>query len=392
MLFRPYTDDDLEAVRRIWLECGWISGKEDHAAMDAFFTAGRKRVAEIDGEAECFVMTGHGSMHYIGEDDEIPFSPVFAVTTSRIARKLGIASRLTARCVAEDASEGAPLAALGMFEQGYYNKLGFGSGSYIHRVTFDPRTLKLPPHAQYRRPKRLSASTLGEAIHRNRMERRRCHGSIRFEHSAITTAELDWGKQPFALGFFDDDQNLTHHLFGRTSGEEDGPYVIHWLAWNTTEQLLELLGVIRALGDQIRSVSMEEPIGVQMQDLLDQPWHRRRITEKSPFEQSQKFHAFWQMRINDVAACVSKTKLRGSETVRFNLDLHDPITALLDEVETSWKGCGGKYIITFGPESHAEQGSDESLPTLKTNVNAFTRLWLGVRNASGLTVTDMPRP
>ncbi len=388
MQFRAYNDHDLEAVRRIWLECGWITGKDDHAAMDAFFTAGRKRVAEIDGEAECFVMTGHGSMHYIGCDKEIPFAPVFAVTTSRVARKLGVAGRLTARCVAEDASEGAPLAGLGMFEQGYYDKLGFGSGSYVHRFTFDPQTLKLPSHATYRRPKRLSPEALGEAIHRNRMERKRCHGSIRFEHSAITTADLDWGKQPFALGFFDENENLTHHLFGRTGGEEYGPYTIHWMAWRTPQELLELLGVIRAMGDQVRSVVMEEPVGVQLQDLLDQPGRRRAITEKSPFEQSQRAIAYWQMRINDVAACVSRTRLPGEDAVRFNLDLHDPITSLLDDSDTSWSGCGGQYVVTFGPESHAERGSDASLLTLKSSVNAFTRLWLGVRTASGLNVTE----
>jgi len=36
----------------------------------------------------------------------------------------------------------------------------------------------------------------------------------------------------------------------------------------------------------------------------------------------------------------------------------------------------------------AAAGTDPALPTLTASVGAFTRLWLGVRPASGLAVTD----
>ena len=42
----------------------------------------------------------------------------------------------------------------------------------------------------------------------------------------------------------------------------------------------------------------------------------------------------------------------------------------------------------LGSESWAEPGTDSALPTLDTTVNAFSRLWLGVRPATGLAVTD----
>ncbi len=48
----------------------------------------------------------------------------------------------------------------------------------------------------------------------------------------------------------------------------------------------------------------------------------------------------------------------------------------------------GDYVVTLGPASGAAPGTDAALPTLDATVNAFTRLWLGVRPASGLSITD----
>jgi hypothetical protein len=88
----------------------------------------------------------------------------------------------------------------------------------------------------------------------------------------------------------------------------------------------------------------------------------------------------------DVKTCVAAVKLPG-EPVRFNLKLTDPIAAELDE-GSGWRGVGDDYVITFGPESSAVRGSEAGLPILEASVGAFTRLWLGVRPASGLAVTD----
>ena len=46
------------------------------------------------------------------------------------------------------------------------------------------------------------------------------------------------------------------------------------------------------------------------------------------------------------------------------------------------------YVVTLGPVSSAEPGREPSLPTFTASVGAFTRLWLGVRPATGLAVTD----
>ncbi len=43
--------------------------------------------------------------------------------------------------MAEAIDGGAELAGLGMFEQGFYNKLGFGTLAYENWVSFDPANL-----------------------------------------------------------------------------------------------------------------------------------------------------------------------------------------------------------------------------------------------------------
>lgn len=96
--------------------------------------------------------------------------------------------------------------------------------------------------------------------------------------------------------------------------------------------------------------------------------------------------AYWQLRILDLAACMSKTSLQ-TPPVRFNLSLSDPVTDSLDD-GVNWQGIGGEYIVELGKESHAEAGTSKSLPSLAASVNAFSRMWFGIRSASSLSVTD----
>ncbi|MCK5380351.1 MAG: hypothetical protein KAJ81_02705, partial [Candidatus Latescibacteria bacterium] len=140
------------------------------------------------------------------------------------------------------------------------------------------------------------------------------------------------------------------------------------------------------LGDQVRLVNMREPQGIQLQDMLDCPFKQRQVSEKSKFESRMHASAYWQMRINDLPGCMARTHLPG-DTVRFNLKLSDPIGRFLDE-EAPWRGIAGEYVVALGPSSNAEAGMDAALPTLTASVGAFTRMWLGVRPATGLTVTD----
>src|ERR687887_1055244 len=119
MTIRDYDPGrDKEAAHRIWREVGWLEkGKEE--GMDLLVEAGRALVGEAQGEAECLVLTAAGTMKYLSED--LPVSCVTGVTTSRVARKQGLASRMAAKAVAQDAAKGALVSLLGAFEQGYYN-------------------------------------------------------------------------------------------------------------------------------------------------------------------------------------------------------------------------------------------------------------------------------
>ncbi|MHC4218253.1 MAG: GNAT family N-acetyltransferase [Planctomycetota bacterium] len=389
MCFRAYeAEKDKDAIHRIWYETGWIESGHERQ-MDLFVEAGRSWVADVNGGAECLVLTAPGTVRYV--DTDLTMSCVTAVTTSRVARKQGFAAGLTARAIAADVADGALISALGMFEQGFYNRLGFGTGGYEHLVSFAPAALRVGGRgsgaARPRVPRRITPDDW-EMVHANRLRRHRGHGACNLESADLTRAEMLEHKNGFGLGFADGpDGALSHHLWGSAPSDvESGPYRVEWLAWETPAQLLELLGLIKNLGDQVALIRIREPAGVQLQDLLDKPFARYTVSEGSKFENRAKAIAYWQMRICDLPQCLARTKL-GPQEARFNLRLTDSIEGFLPD-DAPWRGTGGDYVVTLGPSSGAEHGSDTALPTLAATVNAFTRLWLGVRPATGLSLTD----
>ncbi len=190
IIFRDYIPEkDRKAAHRIWSEVGWLEkGKEE--PMDATVECGRALVAQVNGEAECLVISSPGAIRYL--DETLPFAGVTGVTTSRIARKRGLAGRLTARLVAADAAEGALVSGLGIFDQGYYDKLGFGAGNYEHWLSFDPALLQVP--SQGRIPRRLTEKDW-QVVHASRVARHQGHGAITFTPAEITKAEMSWGQK-----------------------------------------------------------------------------------------------------------------------------------------------------------------------------------------------------
>lgn len=381
-VFRSYDRGrDKEAAQRIWREVSWLH-KGDEAAMDIFVQSGRAMVAEVDGAAECVVLSAPGTMQYL--DQVLPFAGITSVTTSRIARKQGLASRLAARTIAADAAEGAAVVGLGMFEQGFYNQLGFGTGGYELWTGFDPARLTVRSRA--RMPRRITADDWA-LVHASRLARRRVHGSITFTPPGVIQAEMRWSGSVFGLGYRDGPEGeLTHHLWLKNRGGEHGPYAVEWMSFRTWEQFMELMALLKSLGDQVRLVRMREPPGIQLQDLVEEPFKQHHVREKGRFEVGTTADAYWQMRICNLAACLGHTRLSGG-SVRFNLSLSDPLERYLD-AGAPWRGVGGDYVVTLGAASGAELGVDPALPTLTATVNAFTRMWLGVLPASSLSATD----
>ena len=384
MKFRAYNhDQDKDAIRQIWREIGWLTKeKREEDALDLFLTAGHTTVAEVNGKPECLVVSMPGTIRYLKQ--ELPFSALAGVVTSRIARKRGLASRLTAHVVAHEAAQGALACGLGMFEQGYYNQLGFGTGCYDHWYSFDPAQLKVSLIP--RMPDRLTADDW-KMVHASRLARHRGHGACNLTAPENTLLEMFCGSNGFGLGYHDGPHGeLAHHIWCWTKDVEHGPYNISWMCYETREQFIELLAVIKSLGDQIRLVKVREPQGIQLQDLLHQPLKNRQVTKDSKYENQLHAAAYWQLRICHLTECLKQTHLKGEE-LRFNLVLADPIEQFLDE-DTPWNGIAGNYVITLGEESQAYPGKDKHLPTLQASVNAFSRLWLGVRPAIGLAFTD----
>jgi len=381
IVIRPYQHDrDFSDIRRIWEEAGWMEC-ENEEAMALLLGKARTTVGEVNGHAESMVSTLSGEL--LHGDSTLDLSVVGAVLTGFVSRKLKLARKITALRLAEEAGRGAHISTLGMFEQGFYNTLGFGSAGYLHIVTFQPASLrKLPP---YGTPVRLTVEDVAD-IHENRRRHLPSHGRVLLP-KFHTHAELLWKKTGFGLGFKDTQGRLTHHLWLTGKGKEQGPFKVEWMAYETKEQLIELLSLLRSMGDQIHSVTLLEPPHVQIQDFLERPFYHRSITRNSPHQATMKAISVFQIRILNLEETLKRTHLT-CPGFDFNLELTDPVKSFLPE-DSDWRGCSGQYQVHLGKNCRADKGkTDPSLPTLVCSVNAFSRMWLGVRPASVLQVSE----
>ncbi len=381
MKYRKYNPKkDKKAVHRIWKEVGWLEG-DDYKPMDVLIEAADTIVVDINSKPECLVISSPGDIDYNGK--KLKFSGIMGVTTSLIARKQRLAGKLTAIQIALDAERGAEVCGLGMFEQGYYNKHGFGTGGYEHTCCFSPANLKID--AGLRVPERLTKADW-KKIHKSRLSRMRKHGSLSFHLPQVTRAEILWAKAGFGYGYYNKKGELTHHIWMNGIGKEQGPFNVWWMSYTNYNQLKELMALLKSFAEQINLVTIHEPPDIQMQDLLIKPFHYRQITNKSKYENTTRAIAYWQMRILDLKKCLAKTHL-DCRSFKFNLELTDPIEDFLDD-NVKWRGLTGNYIITLGKNSKVESGKSGRLQTMKTPISTFTRLWLGVLPATGLSVTD----
>jgi predicted acetyltransferase len=387
MTMRPYNHKkDRKAVHRVLREVGWLPSEDPEvvAAQDAFTTGARAFVSDLAGAPECLVSTMPGTIKYL--DEELSLCCVTGVCTSKVARKQGLAAKLTAHAVAQCAADGAEVAGLGFFEQGFYDRFGFGTGVYELNSRFDPADLTVT--ARPRVPVRITMKDWRE-VHAARLRSLRRHGGATVLTPAFTRlrmTNMEKLRKGFGLGYRDGKGRITHHFWCINPEGQSGPLNIMWFSFETYEQFLELLALVKGLGDEIRTVTMTNPSHVQMQDLVSHPARSSTAREDSPHRTGTTGSAFWQLRINDLAACLKKTHL-GCEPFSFNLELADPIEAFLGKGER-WKGAGGNYVVTLGKRSSAVRGTKCGLPTLVATVNAFTRMWIGAVPATTLAITD----
>jgi predicted acetyltransferase len=382
MRFHEYDPEtDRAAVHRIWREIGWM-GEGPEELLDYFLTGGRTWVAEIDGQPECLVQTVAASVRYL--EAELPASIVSTVVTSHVARHQGLAKGLMAHMVALGAADGAVLSLLGHFDQGFYDQLGFGTGSYDVIFDFDPATLIVPDRA--RTPRRFTRDDW-EILHAAHLARRPVHGRCNLATPMHFRSEVVYRKNSFGLGYCDTpDGSPSHYLWLDADNMNRGPYRVEWMVFHTPEQFRELMALLRSFADQVRLIQMREAPGLQLQDLLSRPLRQRSITQRGSFENAAHAAGGWQVRLLDLPGALARTHLPGTP-VRFNLVLRDPLAELLEE-GAAWRGIGGEYAVEFGEGSRATPGQATGLPTLTASVNAFSRMWFGVRSPSDLAYTD----
>jgi len=371
-------ETDLAAVKRIWREVGWVD-EDDDKYLNDFFAVGDTLTACIGGVPECIAHIVDGSLRLQSVD--LPLCAVTAVTTSRIARGQAFAKRLTALQLQRSAEKGAAVAALGIFDQGYYDKLGFGTGGYDHQFVIDPANLKVD--AEIGIPRRLGVEDYA-LVHGALIERARVHGSVVLNPPRLMRAELAWSEKGFGLGYGSADK-LTHFVW-LGAHDEHGPYDVKFMAYQNTDQLMQLLSLLKSFADQVYSLRIFEPPEIQLQSLLNRPFRSQVLTKKSQHAAEHFAFAWWQLRILDIPACVSAYRGLG-ETVRCQLEVTDPLGELLVGRD-GWQGVGGEYVVELGETSTAKAGVERSLPRLRCSVNALTRMLWGVAKPASLAVTD----
>jgi|AntRauTorckE6833_2_1112554.scaffolds.fasta_scaffold21570_3 predicted acetyltransferase len=384
MKIRDYNNNkDFEKVYQIWQEVGWIKKDERQKKALKYFTKGGKgTVALLNDSVEGYVNSTPGKYQYL--DQELSLQAVTSVTISRVARKQRLATKSTAEVIAKAASKGVHVSALGMFEQGFYNKLGYGTGSYEHLISFDPDHLNIETRTKI--PERITIDDYTD-IHQARITRIKRHGYCTLLPEDITHADILFGERnPFGLGFKDKEGNITHHIIFKPENDLHGPYYISWMTFNNREQFLDLMNIIRNLGDQVHLVKLWEPAGIQLQSLIKKPYKDSQVTKNSKYEVNNRATAFWQLRILNLKGCINKTNLTNKPT-EFNLKLYDPIEKYLDD-SSLWKGLTGNYNLKLGENSRIDRGLKDKLPTLKTDINTFSRMWIGAIKPSLLPFTN----
>jgi hypothetical protein len=336
----------------------------------------------MNDHAESVVHRALGSLRY--DTTDLSLGAITAAVTSRIARHRGLASRLTARSVAHLADEGAAVVYLGMFEQGFYDRLGFGTGPYENLVWVSPGALNVP--VPYRVPLRFDLDTDIEELHAAQVGRHLDHGGVVVGTERLTQSGVRIDSDVSVYGYRTDGA-ISHYLCVVTDGENGPDRIVQW-AYRSPRQCLELLRVIQEWGDQVDLVRFCEPVWLQAQDLMIDPGREHRRTQGGRFAVRIEADAWWQMRIVDLPACI-RAMAPASEPFSILAEVHDPIgDHLLDSsYDGPWNGLAGHWRFEFGEPNQARRlsGSDVGEGVdLRTSTAALSQWWLGSRSATTL--------
>ena len=375
-------NDHSEKVIFLLKEAGWLERDSDRDAFISYLNrqGASTVVAAVDSKIEGLAVAEHNaSMNYMFQT--VNLTVIDTVCASGVSRGMGVASMLVARQLANAADNGLHLASLGVFDQGFYDRLGFGSCIAEPLFCFDP--LQLICKQERRTPERLGEDNFLE-IYECLLNGVEAHGVVRISNPEWLKLQLKKDNIS-SFGFRNKCGKLTHFI----SIKEISKIAIGvvFCSFSCSEEFFDLLSLLRSFGDQIYSIYMTSPPKINLSDCLLRP---------TRFDKTQKrdkttCRVRTQFRILDLFECIEKVKLPSSEKVSFNLRISDPLTDYLSEgggINCDWRGVSGEYVIHLGEESFAERGRDNTLEYMEASISAFTRLWLGVAQASTLCFTD----
>jgi hypothetical protein len=374
MIRTAHLADDFDGIHGVWRELEWIrDGARDRLAIESLAGAGHNLVVDIDG------IQAHATSHraiFRHTRTDLDSCLVAGVLVGRTARRQGWARKLTAELVSTGAQKGAAVSMLGVFDQGFYERLGFGMGPAVHFSRFDPRAIKVD--VPDRTPVRLTPDD-NERILANRLRGPVGHGAFRDPNPGVQLAEMSWGERDsFGLGYEDAHGALTHHVWFKSEGE-DGPWRIKWLAWETPQQLRELMGLLKSQADQIFTMSLYEPAGLFVQDWLARPGRQVGVRKQGSHRLGCEAEAWWAVRIVDMPVCIAA--VQAFLPLSLVVEIDDPMAA----ESAAWNGVGGPWTLHLDRTSSATRGSTERLPVLRAGVAAFSQLWMGSRTARALS-------
>ncbi len=369
--------EDVDAIVRLFRHAGWVSGStkdlfekgsQHKKIVSGFCEEAEGYVAVHDKRIESYAQSHQGTIRQT--DVTLPLCAVTGVICSYILRKQRATSRLLAHLLVQRACAGDAIAMLGVFDQGYYDRLGFGTNPYEYEFYIDPRTLQVD--GPVRPPQEFSVKDV-ERIYHSRRKAHRIHGTCTVDSMAMLRGEMIFHdeKNGFILGYTNDEGEITHHVFGTLEGEH-GPAYIPWMVYQTPEQLVELLCLIKGLSDQFYNFLIVQPPQIQLQDFLREPFRSVALSEGGKFAVKTEAYGFSQLRILDLEKTIGATHLSG-ETVSFNIQIDDPIRGLIPE-EAAWRGLSGTYTVHLGEESSISSGTDNRYETVHMSINDFSRM------------------
>lgn len=341
---------DLEQLKLLWKDAAWDAELEDYeAALRHLIPHTHSLVADDDRGIAAVVASMGGEFQFL--ESSLPMSVVLSVLSAAHARRQGHSAELLTILLQQEQTRGAVVAVLGAFDQGYYDKLGFGTGGYDPVMVMNPAALRIPSHARRAldhpsvRIRRITNAD-SEALFASWVRHKRYHGACTAKNVGFVSAMMHgMAGQGFGLAICEGsgtNEHIAAHFFGKRLGE--GKLDILWACADTPARYLQLLEVIHRLSDQLEQVKLTPPPYIALHDLLARPLRDGIVHTGHPFDDA----LLWQLRILDIPRAIHAVRLPIAETVHFTLRITDPVEKY---APADWTGCAGDYAVQLGEES-----------------------------------------